>query len=384
MAELGVYSGGWALWNGSEEAVAFHVERGARIALTGFLRHGVALFHTEGAQRLAGTARALGASAPDLLDLSEALGRRIQEPCLKDVLAPLGFARLFIELTGRCNERCLHCYASSGPEVESELSLDEVLGALNDAKELGFRAVQFTGGDPLISKHLRSSVGRARELGFESIEVYTNGIALTPELADFLASQGVRMAVSVYSHRPEIHDAVTQTHDSHTRTLRAIRLAVERSIPIRVSVILRDENQADTEAVRRMVLELGVPADQVACDRERPVGRGSWKESAPIPESEEQLVHASPLGKGGEGSEMPRGQAKLAINYEGDVVPCIFDRRTRLGSIRERSLSDILSQPVRAAESKVVRLLVASGEPLACFDCSERKALLEYISWDAP
>src|SRR5690606_35876914 len=56
------------------------------------------------------------------------------------------FDTLFIELVGQCNERCVHCYASSSPEIRAKLEHREVESILADAAALGFTRVQFTGG----------------------------------------------------------------------------------------------------------------------------------------------------------------------------------------------------------------------------------------------
>src|SRR6187551_1440868 len=141
-----------------------------------------------------------------------------------DLLRGTGFRRIHVELTGRCNERCLHCYSSSSPEVGASLDLATILSIVDDAASLGFPAIQFTGGDPLLSPHLVSAAAHAKVVGFNRIEVYTNGLALRRELLDQLAEFGVTFALSVYSHDPSVHDGITQTPNSLERTLSAIRL----------------------------------------------------------------------------------------------------------------------------------------------------------------
>ena len=89
-----------------------------------------------------------------------------------------GFDTLFVELLGRCNERCVHCYADSAPTVEASLDRTVVMSVIDQAVEAGFRRIQFTGGDPLLCEFLPEAVARARAVGLRSIEIYTNGLAL--------------------------------------------------------------------------------------------------------------------------------------------------------------------------------------------------------------
>ncbi|HTE18377.1 MAG TPA: radical SAM protein, partial [Armatimonadota bacterium] len=93
-----------------------------------------------------------------------------------------GFDTLFLELLGRCNERCVHCYADSAPEVTGALDRDSVLAVIDQAAAAGFRRIQFTGGDPLLCEFLPEAVAHAAARGVPHIEIFTNGLALTPGL----------------------------------------------------------------------------------------------------------------------------------------------------------------------------------------------------------
>lgn len=357
--------GGWFMEQRAGAMRAVQLESGFTVELDG----------DPNAWSSAGGAFALRAAGGPLADLGQAMSEAPSaRPTLGNLLGHAGWGLLFLELTGRCNERCLHCYASSSPDVETELELPQILDILADARSLGFHTVQLTGGDPLISRHLRAAVQAAFDLGFPTLEVYTNGLAFTRALAEFFAERRVQMAFSLYSHRPEVHDAITATSASHRRTLRAIRYAVEAGIEVRVSVILRSENANDTGAVRKLVESLGVRPGQVRVDRERPVGRGHWEESAPLPNDEMSGAHGQ--------VESESAGAKLSVSYDGQVVPCIFDRRIVFGSTTNRRLAAILDAELRvkASSGSAVSLPVL-GEPLACGDCRTRHAILSQLEW---
>lgn len=130
---------------------------------------------------------------------------------------------VFLELVAPCNEACTHCYADASPQRAEFLSDTAISAILPDAKALGFSSVQLTGGDPLIAPGFRHALSTAHAPQFGEIEVFCNGLALTPALADEISACGARMAFSVYSHDPPVHDAITRTPKSHARTMRAIR-----------------------------------------------------------------------------------------------------------------------------------------------------------------
>ena len=53
---------------------------------------------------------------------------------------------LFVELTARCNERCLHCYVDAGPTRSEALASETLRRVIEDAAALGFRALKSSRG----------------------------------------------------------------------------------------------------------------------------------------------------------------------------------------------------------------------------------------------
>lgn len=287
------------------------------------------------------------------------------------VLRGSGWKQLFVELTGQCNEQCVHCYAESSPFRVEALSWPDISRILDDAKTLDFGLVQLTGGDPLISPHCVRAVERANELEIPRLEIYTNGLALRGALYDRLRQLGPSFAFSFYSHDPNTHDAITRTRGSHARTARAIRQTVEDGLTVRVGVIAMDQNRGHAQATRDFLLELGVAEGAIRFDLVRDVGRGG----APRPEDTTWTggAHAGPEG---DGRRSFGGTA--AVSYEGNVYPCIFSRHLPLGSIRSSSLQDILTSevPLTPKEDSLLRAHERFGDKLSCWECQARSALL--------
>jgi hypothetical protein len=83
-----------------------------------------------------------------------------------------------VEVTQECNLSCSFCFASSGPGGR-ELAFGEVVHLLDVVLESGGpRPIQFSGGEPTIRDDLPELVEEARAMGFEHVEVNTNGIVL--------------------------------------------------------------------------------------------------------------------------------------------------------------------------------------------------------------
>jgi hypothetical protein len=64
---------------------------------------------------------------------------------------PLGVSLM---LTRRCNMSCSHCSVESGPRVRGEPTEAELTATLNSIADAGLKAVQLTGGEPMIREKL--------------------------------------------------------------------------------------------------------------------------------------------------------------------------------------------------------------------------------------
>ncbi len=270
---------------------------------------------------------------------------------------------LFVELTAKCNEQCIHCYADSNPERSENLTLDEIRSALDQARELGPAFVQFTGGDPLLHPNLVDAVAHAYQLNFSGIEIYTNGLLLSDTLLEKLRPFSPNIAFSIYSHIAITHDKISGTAHSFDRTSEAIRRAQHAGFNIRVGVALMEENAQQASNIRDFLLnDFHLDDTQIRFDPVKKTGRGVNIENA------EGIAYSV--------AHLPDQRApsertgKLCFGYDALVYPCIFSRQTPLGNFRKNSLSEILEnikqQPLSGHSASNWK---SCQERLSCTDC---------------
>lgn len=120
---------------------------------------------------------------------------------------------LFLELTLRCNEHCIHCGSSCGDVPSDELSVDEYDRLLHEIRNdlgTGGKMICVTGGEPLLRKEFFEITEIANKLGF-SWGMTSNGTLITREVAEDLRRVGMRtISISI--------DGTEQTHDAFRRT----------------------------------------------------------------------------------------------------------------------------------------------------------------------
>ncbi|HVK85885.1 MAG TPA: radical SAM protein [Kofleriaceae bacterium] len=294
-----------------------------------------------------------------------------------------GFDTMFVELLGQCNERCVHCYADAAPTVTDALEREVVMRVVEEARALGFRRIQFTGGDPLLCDFLPAAVARAAEVGFPSIEIYTNGLALTDGLLAELAPHRPSFAFSFYSMNSEVHDAVTRTPGSHRRTLAAIDRAVARGLSVRVAIVVTTQDE-DVDALVGFMRARGVGF--VSWSRTFSVGRGAEIAEVSQRAAANSNTASTRLAEGG-GHRSSAGavrstSGKLCVTYTGDVVPCIFQRSSTLGNVnRGAALAEIVAGTSRAARSKHPRALPMADEARGRLQCASCRLTDLALGW---
>lgn len=235
-----------------------------------------------------------------------------------------GTSFLWLELTGRCQLECRHCYALSSPSgTHGAMTPPDWVRVLDQAAAMGVEMVQFIGGEPTLHPALVDLLDHALFLGLE-VEVFSNLVRVTDELWEAFSRPGVSLATSYYSDDPARHAAVTG-RPSHARTRANISEALRRGIPLRAGVIDLGGDQRAAAAQAELV-ELGVP--EVGYDRLRQVGRGVRDAQPGV----EQLC-----GRCGDGV--------AAVSPDGAVWPCVFSRWLPVGNVLERELAEVLAGP---------------------------------------
>ena len=107
---------------------------------------------------------------------------------------------MLVEPTHRCNAGCVYCDSWQTPASEErhELTREEHVDLLRQARRLGVRMVSYTGGEPLLRKDLVEIAAAAKGLGMRTL-VNTNGYGITAENAAGLVRAFDAITVSIDS-----------------------------------------------------------------------------------------------------------------------------------------------------------------------------------------
>ena len=162
-----------------------------------------------------------------------------------------------LDLTYRCNERCVHCYLDH--EDYGEMTTEEVKRVLDELAEAGTLFLTLSGGEIFLRQDFFELLEYARALHFD-VSLKTNALLITPERARRLKELGVRkIQVSIYSADPEIHDGITMVPGSLRRSIEAMRLVKSLGLVATIACPLMKQNLTAYRSVLLLAEELDVP-----------------------------------------------------------------------------------------------------------------------------
>ncbi len=150
---------------------------------------------------------------------------------------------LTVELTERCNNRCIHCYINRPVDdalaENQELSTTDWREILKEAAGLGCLEVRFTGGEPLLREDFSDLYVFTRKLGIK-VALSTNATLITPRLARLFRRIPPleKIDITLYGVKRKSYEAVSQNPGSFAAAMAGIGLLARNQVPFSVKGIL--------------------------------------------------------------------------------------------------------------------------------------------------
>lgn len=218
---------------------------------------------------------------------------------------------LVAELTYRCPLRCPYCSNPTNlSDYRSELSTEDWLRVIRQARQLGVLQLGLTGGEPLLRPDLELLVETAAELGLYTTLV-TAGTLFTPERAIKLKELGLdHVQISIQDSQSSENDRIAGTR-SFDQKLATARLVKQLGFPLTLNFVLHRQNLDRIGEMLLLAEQLN--ADRVELANTQYYGWALQNRGALLPTSE-QLTDAEPIVK----AAQQRGKIPMGILY---VIP---------------------------------------------------------------
>jgi MoaA/NifB/PqqE/SkfB family radical SAM enzyme len=181
--------------------------------------------------------------------------------------------KLDLNVTNRCNFRCVHCAFNSGVERMGELSLQEIGSLLHDVRGLGGERIDITGGEATMREDVDEIIRTGKDLGYK-IELVTNGSLLTRDKLSEYRDIGLdSLAISLDGSDYMMYSRVRNVdRETYRRVLRSIGDSVDLGFFTKVNTVVFDSNLDDLPAITERCIDMGAGENGIYYFT--PVGRG--------------------------------------------------------------------------------------------------------------
>ena len=277
---------------------------------------------------------------------------------------------LFLELTLRCNERCIHCGSRCGEHDRvNELSKEQYRKILDDVKrDFGVKQVELdiTGGEPLLRRDFFDIMSYANSLGFRW-GMTSNATLINDDIAHRLHECGMKTISVSIDGLESTHDSLRGMNGAFSGAMRGIDALIRHGgfQSIQVTTVVNHRNFSELDELFDILCKIDIDSWRVI--NIEPIGRALDSPDLMLTKDEyrqmfdfirEKRLQGYPLTYGCShylGTEYERqvrqwyflcnaGIYTASIASNGDILACLdIERRPELvqGNILRDSLKEI-------------------------------------------
>ena len=248
---------------------------------------------------------------------------------------------LLAEVTYRCPLHCAFCYNPTDYDkhTQNELTTEQWIQTLRDARKLGAIQLGISGGEPLLRDDIEEIVIEAKKLGYYS-NLITSGVGLTEKRIQAFKDGGLdHIQLSMHDITEEINNFITNTKTFELKK-KVAAMIKNHGYPMVLNVVIHRYNIDHMKQILEMAEALG--ADYIELANNQYYGWSLINRSQLMP-TREQLDRAEAVTNAfrATGPKMkvlyvvpdyfndrPKkcmngwGEVFMIVTANGDVLPC--------------------------------------------------------------
>ncbi|MFH1552221.1 MAG: radical SAM protein [Candidatus Omnitrophota bacterium] len=290
---------------------------------------------------------------------------------------PHGLQIVHLNLTDKCNLKCIYCYADERVGKKQKLQHRDYLELVDSINNISRDVkIALTGGEPLMASYALDVAEYAKKKG-NQVHLISNGILINKENAERIAEVFDLIKISLDGSTRQVHD-FHRGEASYDRTEAAIELLIRNNASLQISMTVTKKNIGDIES---MVSKYGSRLSFAPLFK---AGRARKKKGLAVTGSEyykalSSIEGVDPLGylcssldatKRRRITKCATGDGEISISDTGDVYPCHLLHLPQFlaGNVREQPLEFIYQT---SEKLKVCRELTVS-KIKGCRECDIR------------
>ena len=226
---------------------------------------------------------------------------------------------LLAELTYRCPLQCPYC--SNPVEIakyKDELTTEDWIRVLQQARKMGATQLGFSGGEPLIRRDLEELISEARRLGYYT-NLITSGVGMDAARVKTFKEAGLdHIQISFQASNEELNNYLGGSKSFQHKQDMA-RVVKEFEYPMVLNIVLHRKNVDQIRDILDMTVDLNADYVELASTQYYGWSRVNIDQLLP---TREQLARAEVVAR--EYQEKMKGKMKIIY-----VIPDYFENRPK-------------------------------------------------------
>lgn len=188
------------------------------------------------------------------------------------------FPRMNLMITGKCNLNCLHCFnAKDNAPLNTELSFEQIVDILDQARDIGVHAFTLTGGEPLVHHRFLDIVRAIYDRDMMIFELNTNGLLLNQKILDEFKRLCCYPLIKISFDGVGYHNIIRQHPKAEDMTIKAIKLCLDNGFRVKAQVQVNRKNVDVMMDTAKLLDEMGVDEMRIIRTTEAP----RWEKNSP-------------------------------------------------------------------------------------------------------
>jgi radical SAM protein with 4Fe4S-binding SPASM domain len=254
-----------------------------------------------------------------------------------------------LELTNKCNLKCIYCYQDSSPRLNAYLQ--NPIQLLSLLKSIGVLSVELTGGEPFLHPQFGDILSNVCN-NFQTVGLVTNGTMITQEHIEIIRKGNAKTIVQICldgDNKCDV-DRIANTRGAWEMIIKGIKLVSTNGIRFRIGIVLADE--FDYQKIKNIVdLALGLGAASVIASpvinsgRANKLGEFNFDRFLPI-YNQLKLEYGEKFASESETYALRyhagcgAGHRSLSVDWSGNIHLCVLEPKElfKLGKIKDIDL----------------------------------------------
>ena len=264
---------------------------------------------------------------------------------------------LIIEPHKRCSLDCIFCTDENGKKNEEYiycgcrkennsmiLPIDTIKNIINEAKEFSLNSVYFCGGDPFIFKDEILELLKYCKENVPIVIAHTHATNLDEYCIDQIKDLDIHLNIPVYSYDEKIHDYIVNVNGNYKKLITVLKMLLGKGINFEAILYISEFNISNVKRTVNFFKNLGCkvviqkfiyPVYEALGKKERRFLRFFNNKKFNFPKINKNTFLINKNGN-------VCLSKKVAINSNGNIIPCHIANNEITGNIKDVSLNNII------------------------------------------